>query len=143
MLAVQGPKSAEVLDALGLPSELDYVRFVDADFDGQPVRVCRTGYTGEHGYELIPAWADAAGAVGRPAETARPRRHAGRAGRARHPAHRDGLPAARPGPDRARSARCRPARRWAVGWKKHGVLGPGRAAGRKAAGPPGGCAGCW
>ena len=23
------------------------------------VRVCRTGYTGEHGYELLPAWADA------------------------------------------------------------------------------------
>ena len=28
-------------------------------FDGRPVRICRTGYTGEHGYELIPAWADA------------------------------------------------------------------------------------
>jgi aminomethyltransferase len=23
------------------------------------VRVCRTGYTGEHGYELLPRWADA------------------------------------------------------------------------------------
>jgi aminomethyltransferase len=23
------------------------------------VRICRTGYTGEHGYELIPAWDDA------------------------------------------------------------------------------------
>lgn len=56
VIAVQGPKSADVLQALSLPSELDYVSFVDADFDGHPVRVCRTGYTGEHGYELIPAW---------------------------------------------------------------------------------------
>jgi aminomethyltransferase len=59
VLAVQGPKSPEVLRALGLPVELDYVSFVDADFDGRPVRVCRTGYTGEHGYELIPSWNDA------------------------------------------------------------------------------------
>jgi len=59
VLAVQGPKSPEVLQALRLPVELDYVSFVDADFDGRPVRVCRTGYTGEHGYELIPSWNDA------------------------------------------------------------------------------------
>ena len=26
---------------------------------GAEVTVCRTGYTGEHGYELIPAWGDA------------------------------------------------------------------------------------
>ena len=36
--------------------------WADADFEGQPVRVCRTGYTGEHGYELLPAW-DAAPSV--------------------------------------------------------------------------------
>lgn len=59
VLAVQGPKSPDVLRALGLPVELDYVSFVDAEFGGRPVRVCRTGYTGEHGYELIPAWDDA------------------------------------------------------------------------------------
>jgi aminomethyltransferase len=59
VIAVQGPKSPEVLRALSLPTELAYVSFVDADFDGRPVRVCRTGYTGEHGYELIPAWGDA------------------------------------------------------------------------------------
>ena len=60
VLAVQGPKSPQLLQALGLPSELDYVSFVDAEFGGRPVRVCRTGYTGERGYELIPAWDDAA-----------------------------------------------------------------------------------
>ncbi len=58
VLAVQGPLSASILNALGLPSDLPYVAFVDAEFDGRPVRVCRTGYTGEHGYELIPSWAD-------------------------------------------------------------------------------------
>jgi aminomethyltransferase len=60
VLAVQGPRSADVLGALGLPAELDYMAYVDADFGDAPVRVCRTGYTGEHGYELIPRWGDAA-----------------------------------------------------------------------------------
>jgi aminomethyltransferase len=59
VLAVQGPRSADLLDALGLPSTQDYMAYADADWDGRPVRVCRTGYTGEHGYELIPAWTDA------------------------------------------------------------------------------------
>lgn len=59
VLAVQGPRSADVLGALGLPGELDYMAYVDAVFDGAPVRVCRTGYTGEHGYELIPSAASA------------------------------------------------------------------------------------
>ncbi|MGE2727636.1 glycine cleavage system aminomethyltransferase GcvT [Mycolicibacterium pulveris] len=56
VLAVQGPKSTEVVDALGLPTDMDYMGYVDAEFDGVPVRVCRTGYTGEHGYELLPPW---------------------------------------------------------------------------------------
>ena len=56
VLAVQGPRSAEVLAAVGLPSDMDYMAFADADHDGVPVRVGRTGYTGEHGYELLPPW---------------------------------------------------------------------------------------
>jgi aminomethyltransferase len=56
VLAVQGPKSAEVLGALGLPTDMDYMGYVDAEYAGVPVRVCRTGYTGEHGYELLPPW---------------------------------------------------------------------------------------
>jgi aminomethyltransferase len=59
VLAVQGPRSADVLASLDLPHELGYLRFVDARYDGRPVRVCRTGYTGERGYELIPSWSDA------------------------------------------------------------------------------------
>ena len=56
VLAVQGPRSAEALAAVGLPVELPYMAYVDAEFDGAPVRICRTGYTGEHGYEVIPSW---------------------------------------------------------------------------------------
>ena len=62
VLAVQGPKSADVLGALGLPTGMDYMGYADAEFSGVPVRVCRTGYTGEHGYELLPSW-DRAGVV--------------------------------------------------------------------------------
>ncbi|MEU4417131.1 glycine cleavage system aminomethyltransferase GcvT [Nocardia salmonicida] len=59
VFAVQGPKATEVLTALGLPTEMEYMAYADAEWEGRPVRVCRTGYTGEHGYELLPKWADA------------------------------------------------------------------------------------
>jgi aminomethyltransferase len=60
VLAVQGPRSDEVLDGLGLPSGHDYMSFATADWRGVPVVVCRTGYTGERGYELVPRWEDSA-----------------------------------------------------------------------------------
>ncbi len=53
VLAVQGPKSDEVLEAIGFPSGHDYMSFVEAEFEDTGVVVCRTGYTGERGYELI------------------------------------------------------------------------------------------
>ena len=53
VLAVQGTRSDEVLAAAGLPVGHDYLTFVETDFAGSPVVVCRTGYTGERGYELI------------------------------------------------------------------------------------------
>lgn len=63
VFAVQGPRSADVLAAVGLPADMEYMAFVDAGMTvGDttfPVRVCRTGYTGEHGYELLPRWDDA------------------------------------------------------------------------------------
>lgn len=62
VLAVQGPRADEVLEALGLPTGHDYLSFVDATWRGTPVIVCRTGYTGERGYELLPSW-DATGEV--------------------------------------------------------------------------------
>jgi aminomethyltransferase len=59
VLAVQGPRADDVLAALGLPHEdLEYMSFAYADWEGRPLTVCRTGYTGERGYELMPEWDD-------------------------------------------------------------------------------------
>ena len=62
VFAVQGPRSNEVLTAAGLPSELGYMSFQHAELAGVPLTVCRTGYTGEPGYELVMA-SEQAGAV--------------------------------------------------------------------------------
>ncbi len=60
VLAVQGPRSAELLAAVGLTvAGLDYMAFADVDHDGAALRVGRTGYTGERGYELLPSWGHA------------------------------------------------------------------------------------
>ena len=58
VLAVQGPRSAELLDRVGLPHGHPYMSFAVGTLDGRAMAVCRTGYTGEHGYELVPAWQD-------------------------------------------------------------------------------------
>ena len=55
MLAVQGPRSADLLAALDLPTDHEYMSFVAATWAGTQLTVCRTGYTGEHGYELVVA----------------------------------------------------------------------------------------
>jgi aminomethyltransferase len=65
VLAVQGPRSTEVVEGVvGPVAGLEYMAFRDlaAPGTGTPVRVCRTGYTGERGYELLVA-ADGAGPV--------------------------------------------------------------------------------
>jgi aminomethyltransferase len=53
VLAVQGTLSDEVVSGAGLPAGHDYMTFARADYQGTPVTVCRTGYTGERGYELV------------------------------------------------------------------------------------------
>jgi len=57
VLAVQGPRSDAVLAKVGLPTGHEYLSFVEAPFGPagaeRDVIVCRTGYTGEHGYELV------------------------------------------------------------------------------------------
>lgn len=58
VIAVQGPKSFEVVEALGLPTDLEYMSFAEADWNGKPVIVLRSGYTGEKGFELVPRWQD-------------------------------------------------------------------------------------
>jgi aminomethyltransferase len=60
IIAVQGPRSPAVLGKLGLPMPEDFMAFTDAEYAGHQLVVCRTGYTGEHGYELV---APSAGAV--------------------------------------------------------------------------------
>jgi aminomethyltransferase len=62
VIAVQGRDSDATLEAAGLPVGHDYMSFVEGTQAGQPVVVCRTGYTGERGYELVVP-ADAAEAV--------------------------------------------------------------------------------
>ena len=135
VLAVQGPRSADVLDRLGLPSTQDYMAYADAEWDGRPVRICRTGYTGEHGYELIPAWGDALalwdalaqqvrGAGGMPAglgarDTLRTEMG--------YPLHGQDL-SLDISPLQARAG-------WAVGWKKDAFWGRDVLVEEKAAGP--------
>ena len=53
IIAVQGPRSAELLAAIGFPTDHDYMAMAMARWQDAPVVVCRTGYTGEHGYELV------------------------------------------------------------------------------------------
>ena len=64
VFAVQGPLANAVMGAVGLPQPAEYMSFVDANVTiaGQEIAltVCRTGYTGEIGYEVVPAWKDTA-----------------------------------------------------------------------------------
>ena len=53
ILAIQGPLSDEVLQSLDLPVDHEYMSFADATIAGKDITVCRTGYTGERGYELV------------------------------------------------------------------------------------------
>ena len=53
ILAIQGPLSDEVLESLKLPVDHEYMSFADGTIAGHDVTVCRTGYTGERGYELV------------------------------------------------------------------------------------------
>ena len=59
VLALQGPDSVKALDLLGIESDLDYMAFKSAKIESSNVILCRTGYTGELGFEIIPRWADA------------------------------------------------------------------------------------
>jgi aminomethyltransferase len=135
VFAVQGPKSVIVLQRLGLPTDMDYMGYADARFADVEVRVCRTGYTGEHGYELLPPW-DRAGAVfdalvseveqagGEPAglgarDTLRTEMGYPLHG---HELSRDISPL---------QARCG----WAIGWKKDAFWGRDALLAEKAAGP--------
>ncbi|MDN7121688.1 glycine cleavage system aminomethyltransferase GcvT [Nocardioides sp. ChNu-153] len=53
VVAVQGPASDAVMTGAGLAAGHDYMSFVEVPFAGATVVVCRTGYTGERGYEVV------------------------------------------------------------------------------------------
>jgi aminomethyltransferase len=59
VLAVQGPLAPKVLAALGINTDIDYMAFAHVTIAGADVILCRTGYTGELGYELLPHAKDA------------------------------------------------------------------------------------
>ncbi len=63
VLAVQGPDSSKVLSSLGIKLDLEYMSFAKMVLpnheDLGEVIICRTGYSGEFGYELLPNWKSA------------------------------------------------------------------------------------
>jgi aminomethyltransferase len=59
VLAIQGPLAPQVLAQLGILTDIDYMAFTHVSISGADVIVCRTGYTGELGYELLPKVEDA------------------------------------------------------------------------------------
>jgi aminomethyltransferase len=136
VLAVQGPRSDEVLSRAGFPVGHDYMSFAAVKREGSSVTVCRTGYTGERGYELvapsavgISIWdallAAGAGAGLQPAglgarDTLRTEMG--------YPLHGHELSLA-VSPVRARLG-------WAVGWGKEAFIGDAALRAEKAAGPP-------
>lgn len=135
VLAVQGPRSARVLAALGLPSGHEYMSFATGRRDGVELVVCRTGYTGEHGYELVvPAGAvgavwDAVLAAGEP-DRVRP------CGLGARDTLRTEMGYPLHGQDLSREitpvqARCG----WAVGWSKPAFWGRSALLAEQAAGP--------
>ncbi|WP_336922301.1 glycine cleavage system aminomethyltransferase GcvT [Aquipuribacter sp. SD81] len=144
VLAVQGPRADAVLAAAGLPHGHDYMSFTvvdEASGEGSSVDgahrtvVCRTGYTGERGYEvLVPA-------EGAPALWARLREAVAAEG---------GLPAGLAARDTLRTEMGYPLHGndigpdvtpvqaglgFAVGWRKERFTGREAVAAEKAAGP--------
>lgn len=59
VLAIQGPMTPQVLDSLGVSPTIDYMSFTHVQIAQCDVILCRTGYTGEFGFELLPSWKDA------------------------------------------------------------------------------------
>ncbi len=135
VIAVQGPRSGKVLAKLGLPADHRYMSFVVAPFAGVDVVVCRTGYTGEHGYELVVP-VEAASAVWDAIRTAGEPfgiRPAGLGARdtlrteAGYPLHGQDMSLAIT-PVQSRSG-------WAVGWTKPKFWGRDKLLAERAAGP--------
>jgi aminomethyltransferase len=135
VLAVQGPRSAELVAALGLPTGHDYMGFAVATFAGADLTVCRTGYTGEHGYELVVPVAGA-GAVWDALTAAGAAYGLRAAGLAARDTLRTEMGYPLHGQDLSRQITPVQARAgWAVGWRKPEFWGRGALLAEKEAGP--------
>ena len=55
VIAIQGPDSPRLLSAIGIeiPTDLDYMSFIRITYKSQEITLCRTGYTGELGFEVV------------------------------------------------------------------------------------------
>jgi aminomethyltransferase len=54
LIAVQGPEAAAVVGTLAPEAlELSFMTFAGARFEGVPVTIARSGYTGEDGFEIL------------------------------------------------------------------------------------------
>jgi aminomethyltransferase len=135
VLAVQGPRSPEVLGALGLPADHEYMSFASQPFAGTDVVVCRSGYTGEHGYELVVPAGSAAAVWDAVVEAGQPAglRACGLAARDTlrtemgYPLHGQDL-SLEISPVQARTG-------WAVGWSKPAFWGRAALLAERQAGP--------
>ena len=59
VIALQGPNSSKVLESLGCNLDLEYMSFTTSNIANTETIICRTGYTGEFGFELLPKWSEA------------------------------------------------------------------------------------
>ena len=59
VIAVQGPLAPQVLANLGITSSIDYMAFEEVKIGDVTSILCRTGYTGERGFEFLPPWEQA------------------------------------------------------------------------------------
>ena len=55
VIALQGPRAADVLASFDIKTDIDYMSFKEVVINGETVLLCRTGYTGEYGFEIVPS----------------------------------------------------------------------------------------
>ena len=54
LLALQGPKAEAILQTMGfeIVNKIKKFEHTTSSYSGKPIRICRTGYTGEDGFEI-------------------------------------------------------------------------------------------
>ena len=135
ILAVQGTESDEVLAAAGFPTGHPYMSFAAVEHPAGFVTVCRTGYTGERGYELVMP-TDAAEAVWDAVTAAGQPYGLQPAGLGARDTLRTEMGYPLHGQDISPSITPVQARLgWAVGWSKENFFGAAALRAEKAAGP--------